>query len=150
VTPDTIEKDVVINAPAQTVYRVLTEPAQLARWFADAASLEPVPGGQGSLTFGDRATNQAMTVNLTVVAAEPPDRLVFRWGYPEDEQPAESNSTLVEVALTAQGGTRLRLTESGITSLSRSDEDKAAYYEVFSKGWDSHLANLQDYAAAQS
>lgn len=86
-----------------------------------------MPGGQGSLTFADRATSQRMTVKLTVAAAEPPHWLAFRWGHPEDEQPTKGNSTLVEFALTADGGgAHLRLTESGITALHRPDQDKAA------------------------
>ena len=150
-TPGTITKDILINAPAEIVYRVITRPDQIVRWFADAADLDPVPGGRGSLTFADRATSQPMTVKLTVTAAEPPNRLAFHWGYPEGGQPAEGNSTLVEFALTAEGGsTRLRLTESGITALRRPDQDKAAYYEALDKGWDTHLASLQDYAAGQS
>lgn len=150
-TPDTIEKDILINAPAETVYRVITEPDQIARWFADAADLDPVPGGQGSLTFADRATNQRMTVRLAVQAAEPPHRFVFRWDYPDGEQPAEGNSLLVEFALTAEGtGTRLRVTESGFAALRRPGQDMVGYYEAHGKGWDAHLASLQDYVAGQS
>jgi uncharacterized protein YndB with AHSA1/START domain len=79
-TPDTIKKDILINAPVEIVYRMITQPDQIAQWFADAADLHPVPGSQGSLTFDDRATSQRMTVKLTVVAAEPSHGLAFRWG----------------------------------------------------------------------
>ena len=73
-TPDAIEKEILINAPVATVYRVITEPDQIARWFSDAAELDPVPGGAGTLTFEDRATSQRMAVKLVVQAAEPPRR----------------------------------------------------------------------------
>ena len=150
-TPDTIEKDILINAPAETAYRVITQPDQIAQWFADAADLDPVPGGRGSLTFADRATSQRMTVKLTIQAAEPPHRFAFRWDYPDGEQPTEANSLLVEFTLVAEGnGTRLRVTESGITALRRPDQDKAAYYEALNKGWDTHLASLQNYASRLS
>jgi uncharacterized protein YndB with AHSA1/START domain len=151
VTANAIEKDILISAPAETVYRVITEPAQIARWFADAADLDPVPGGQGSLTFEDRATSQRMAVKLTVQAAEPPHRFAFRWDYPDGEQPTESNSLLVEFTLTAEGdSTRLRVTESGFTALRKPDAEKAGYYEAHDKGWDAHLASLQNYVAGQS
>jgi uncharacterized protein YndB with AHSA1/START domain len=150
-TPDTIEKDILINAPAETVYRVITEPAQISQWFADAADLDLVPGGQGSLTFADRATSQRMTVKLTVQAAEPPHRFAFRWDYPDGEQPTEANSLLVEFTLLAEGdGTRLRVTESGFAALRRPDQDKADYYQAHDKGWEVHLASLQGYVAGQS
>jgi uncharacterized protein YndB with AHSA1/START domain len=147
--PDAIEKDILINAPAETVYRVITEPSQVSQWFADAADLEPVPGAQGSLTFADRATSQRMTVRLTVQAAEPPHRFAFRWDYPDGEQPTESNSLLVEFTLAAEGNrTRLRVTESGFAALRRPDQDTAGYYEAHDKGWDAHLASLHNYVAA--
>jgi uncharacterized protein YndB with AHSA1/START domain len=151
VTPDKVEKDILINAPAETVYRVITDPDQISQWFADAAELDPVPGGQGRLTFEDRATTQRMSVRLTVHAAEPPHRFAFRWDYPEGERPAEGNSLLVEFTLAAEGtGTRLRVTESGFAALRKPDEDKAGYYEAHDKGWDAHLASLQGYVAGQS
>ena len=150
-TPDAIEKEIVINAPVETVYRVITEPAQIAQWFADAADLDPVPGGEGTLTFEDRATSQRMAVRLVVQAAEPPHRFAFRWDSPDGERPHEGNSLLVEFTLTAEGdGTRLRVTESGFTALSRPDDEKVGYYEAHDKGWDIHLANLNGYVTGQS
>lgn len=150
-TPDIISKDILISAPAETVYRVITEPDQIARWFADAAELDPVPGGEGILTFEDRATTQRMAVRLTVQAAEPPRRFAFRWDYPDGEQPREGNSLLVEFTLTAEGdGTRLRVTESGFAALARPPQEKAGYYEAHDKGWDAHLASLHGYVAGQS
>jgi uncharacterized protein YndB with AHSA1/START domain len=151
VTPNAIEKEILINAPAETVYRVITEPDQISQWFADAAELDPVPGGAGSLTFADRATSQRMTVKLAVQAAEPPHRFAFRWDYPDGEQPTEDNSLLVEFTLTAEGdSTRLRVTESGFAALRKPDAEKAGYYEAHDKGWDTHLASLQGYASEQS
>ena len=150
-TPGQIEKDILINAPVETVYRVITESSQISQWFADAADLDPVPGGQGSLTFADRATSQRMAVKLTVQIAEPPHRFAFRWDYPDGEQPTEGNSLLVEFTLAAEGdGTRVRVTESGFAALSRPEAEKASYYETHDKGWEVHLASLQGYAAGQS
>jgi uncharacterized protein YndB with AHSA1/START domain len=150
-TPNAIEKEILINAPAETVYRVITEPAQISQWFSDAAELVPRPGGEGSLTFEDRATSQRMSVRLRVQAAEPPYRFAFRWDYPDGEQPHEGNAPLVEFTLTAEGtGTRLRVTESGFAALQRPEQDKAAYIDMHDKGWEIHLTSLQDYVARQS
>src|SRR5260370_37485994 len=87
--PDAIEKEILIDAPADTVYRVLTEPAQIVQWFADAAELDAVPGGEGKLKFEERATRQRQAVRLRVEAAKPPHRLAFRWDYPADTQPPD-------------------------------------------------------------
>jgi uncharacterized protein YndB with AHSA1/START domain len=151
VTPDTIEKHILINAPAETVYRIITEPGQITQWFTDAADLEPIPGGEGTLIFADRATTQRMAVKLTVQAAEPPHRFCFRWAYPDGEQPREDNSLLVEFTLTPEGtGTRLTVTETGFAALGKPEQDKADYYQDHDKGWDNHLASLQNYVARQS
>jgi uncharacterized protein YndB with AHSA1/START domain len=145
-TPNAIEGDILIEAPADTVYRVLTEPAQIAQWFSDAADLDPRSGGEGVLAFEDRATSQRAVVRLRVEAAEPPCRFAFRWDYPEGAQPDEGNSLLVEFTLTEEGtGTRLRVTESGFGALNWPEADKAGYYEAHTKGWDAHLASLRDY-----
>ena len=72
--PETIEKDILIRVPAETVCPVITEPAQSALGFAGATDLDPVPGGQGGLTFADRATSRQMSVSLTVQAGDPPHR----------------------------------------------------------------------------
>ena len=149
--PDAIEKEILIDAPVETVYRVITEPAQISQWFSDAAELDPVPGGEGRLTFEDRATSQRMSVRLRVEAADPPRLFAFRWDYPDGEQPREGNSPLVEFTLTAVGtGTRLRVTESGLVALQKPEQEKAAYIDIHDKGWDAHLASLQDYVTRRS
>ena len=146
--PNAIEKEILIAAPPETVYRVITEPAQISQWFSDAAELDPRPGGEGRLTFEDRATSQRMAVRLRVEAAEPPHRFAFRWDYPDGEQPHEANAPLVEFTLAAEGaGTRLRVTESGFTALQRPEQDKVTYIDIHDKGWDVHLASLHDHVA---
>jgi uncharacterized protein YndB with AHSA1/START domain len=146
--PDAIEKEILIDAPVETVYRVITEPAQVSQWFSDTAELDPVPGGEGTLIFDDRATSQRAVVRLTVQAAEPPHRFCFRWDYPDGERPREGNSLLVEFTLTAEGGgTRLRVTESGFAGLEGAAQDT---YAAHDKGWDIHLASLQGHVSGQS
>ena len=41
-------------------------------------------------------------------------------------------------------------TESGFAALRKPDQDKAGYYEAHDKGWDAHLASLENYVAGQS
>jgi uncharacterized protein YndB with AHSA1/START domain len=50
------------------------------------------PGGEGRLTFDDRATSQRMAVRLQVQAAEPPHRFSFRWDHPDGAQPHVGNA----------------------------------------------------------
>jgi uncharacterized protein YndB with AHSA1/START domain len=145
-----IEREILIEARAETVYRAITEPDQISQWFSDTAALDPRPGGEGVLVFEDRATSQRATVQLQVVAAEPPHRFAFRWDHPEGTRPHEGNSLLVEFTLTAEGtATRLRVSESGFGALRRPDQDIAAYYDAHDKGWDVHLGSLHDHVLGE-
>lgn len=145
-TADVVEREILIQAPPETVWRVVTEPSQIIHWLSDSAELDPRPGGEGMLAFGDQAA--AYVVRMRVEAAEPPHRFVFRWDYPDGEQPAEGNSLRVEFNLASEGaGTRLRVTESGFAALQQPDQDKTAKYESHEKGWEVHLARLQDHAS---
>ena len=91
------------------------------------------------------------TVRLLVESVEPPHRFSFRWDYPDGAKADEGNSLRVEFTLTAEGpSTRLRVTESGFPALERPEDEKAAYADARTKGWDIHLASLRDYVSGQS
>jgi uncharacterized protein YndB with AHSA1/START domain len=149
--PSVIEREVLIDAPVEVVWRIVTQPDQIRQWFSDAAEIDLRPGGEGKLTFNMRATSSEATVRLQVVSVEPPHTFAFRWDHPEGAEAREGNSLLVEMTLTPEGGrTRLRLTESGFPALNRTEEEKAAYIYDHERGWDMHLASLRKYASGQS
>ncbi len=143
--PDrTIEREIVIDAPADVVWRTITEPDQIALWFADRVDLDLRPGGRGSLGFRSRATGQPMTAVLVVEAVEPPHRFSFRWGHPEGETPVAGNSLLVELTLLPEGPgrTRLRVAETGLAETGWPDERQSDYVDDHRGGWQVHLARL--------
>ncbi|MFN8075672.1 MAG: SRPBCC domain-containing protein [Kineosporiaceae bacterium] len=147
--PSTVEQEIFIEAPVEVVWRIITEPEHITQWFSDRAEVTPSPGGQGTLTFAIDATTD-VSLPLTVVAAEPPHRFVYRWEYPGGEEPRDGNSLLVEFTLApAEAGTLLRVVESGFDLLDRVDEAKAANAAEHVKGWAEHLARLQTYAPGQ-
>ena len=146
---DRIEREIVIDAPPEIVWDVLTRPDHIKAWFADAVEIEVVPGGRGRFTWVQDA-GPASTVVLRVERADPPRYLSYRWNFPEGEEPREGNAPLVEFSLSAEAsGTRLRLVESGIGSLERSEDDKSRYHDDHTHGWDALLAKLVDYASRQ-
>jgi uncharacterized protein YndB with AHSA1/START domain len=135
VTDNSIEREVMIEAPIEVVWRTITEPEQISRWFTDDVQLDARPGGRGVLVFvNDDATQ---TVELFVEAVEPPTRFAFRWAHPNGERPVAGNSMLVEFILASEGDeqTRLRVVETGLELLSWTDADKAAYAEDHRGGW---------------
>jgi uncharacterized protein YndB with AHSA1/START domain len=149
VVADRIEREILIEAPPEIVWEVLTQPKHITAWFADAAEIDAVPGGRGCFTW-ITAPDRQNTVTLRVEHAAPPHYLAYRWNAPEGEEPREGNAPLVEFRLTPEAaGTRLRVVESGISGLERPEDAKAAYRDDHARGWDHLLAKLVDYASGQ-
>ena len=149
--PSRIERDILIEAPVDVVWRAVTEPDQIVLWFSDAAAIDLRAGGEGTLTWGQRATTTPITVRIAVETVERPRLFSFRWAHPEGEQARQGNSMLVEFTLTPEGEhTRLRVVETGLAELEWPEEQKATYVDEHSHGWEAHLAELRKYAAQQS
>ena len=141
----TIARDIEIEAPADVVWRTITEPEQIREWLCDGVELEPRPGALGTLTFRADADDR-LVVDVTVVDADPPRCFSFRWCYPSDEDATADNSTLVTFTLTADGDarTRLRVVESGIDHLDKSDHEKQEYFDQHQLGWQVRGDALRD------
>jgi uncharacterized protein YndB with AHSA1/START domain len=145
VVPNQIERETLIDAPLDVVWGVVTEPAQITRWFSDAAQLDLRPGGEGMLSW-----EQHGPVQLRVERVERPHLFSFRWMYPQGSEPLEGNSMLVEFTLSDEGGkTRLRVVESGLAAVDWAEEEKAKYLDSHSRGWERHIGELDRYMAAQ-
>jgi uncharacterized protein YndB with AHSA1/START domain len=144
-----IEQEILIDAPIDVVWRTITEPDQIAQWFADRVEVDLHPGGAGTLVFEDKGTTRATTVPLVVITVEPRRRFSFRWGHPEGEDPVAGNSVLVEFTLAAESSdrTRLRVEETGLDVIGWPGERKAHYAEDHRHGWAVHIARLGDLMA---
>ena len=92
-----IEREVLIEAPAEVVWRTITEPDQMSQWFADRVELVVEPGAHGFMGFGDQGGP------VVVETVDPPVRFSFRWNHPRGEEPVAGNSMLVEFTLTPEG-----------------------------------------------
>jgi uncharacterized protein YndB with AHSA1/START domain len=148
--PDRIERDIVIDAPVEVVWSVLTEPDYMKAWFADAVELDARKGGAGTLTWIPGGAARQVTVALRIERIDRPRFVSFRWNFPPGEEPTDRNAPLVEFTLTPEGEkTRLHLVESGIRMLDRSDDQKATYADEHNRGWDVLLAKLGEYAPSQ-
>lgn len=146
--PDRIEREVLIEAPVDVVWEIVTEPAQISRWFSDSVELDLRPGGEGVLVFNERATTRPTAVRLRVEEVDPPRYFSWRWAHPDGVEPDESNSLLVELTLSAEGeSTRLRLVESGFRGLRESEEERERHLEEHRHGWDTHLGRLREHVA---
>ena len=133
-----IEREVLIEAPVEVVWRTITEPDQMSQWFADRVELEAKPGAHGYLGFGDQGGP------VVVEVVDPPTRFSFRWNHPVAEEPVAGNSMLVEFTLIPEGDerTRLRVVESGHELLAWSDAEKQHYAGEHQEGWAGYLDRL--------
>ena len=142
--PEQIEREVMVEAPIERVWAVVTRAEHVGSWFGDAgAEIDLRPGGAMTITW-----TQHGTCHARVERVEPPHVFAYRWARPAHEEVHDGNSTLVEFTLTPEGEqTRLRVVESGFRLLDLPEEEQAKYAEGNTKGWRSELDELRAYAA---
>lgn len=135
-----IEREFHVEAAPEVVFEVISSPAHIHEWWHADADLEPVAGRSGELVWGDRSSDDAHIARITVVEADRPRVFAFRWVYDEGAQPAEGNSLLVTFELAAtDGGTTVRLTETGFRERGWEAALLEAHYNDHSAGWDAHV-----------
>ncbi|MER7583847.1 SRPBCC domain-containing protein [Kitasatospora sp. NPDC097691] len=141
--PDTIERTVVINAPRERVWSVLTEPAFLGRWFGSGQPVE-IDLRPGGLVVFDHGVHG--TIPARIRAVEPPHALSWRWSQgAAGQEPDDTNATLVEFTLAADvptGGTRLTMVESGFASLGLPAGEAADRHRANTLNWPGKLDRL--------
>jgi uncharacterized protein YndB with AHSA1/START domain len=142
----TIEREIHIEASPEVVFDVVSSPEHVREWWPDEAEYPAVPGGAGRIGFGD--SSQGTTwVQFTVVDAVPPRHFSFRWTHDEGEAATPGNSLLVVFELEpSDGGTLLRMTESGFRERGWDEAKVAAEHADHVSGWDFFLPRLQAYA----
>jgi uncharacterized protein YndB with AHSA1/START domain len=141
-----IEREVLIEAPAEVVWSTITEPDQISQWFADRVELVLEPGAHGYMHFGDQGGP------VVVETVDPPTRFSFRWNHPHKDEPVAGNSMLVEFTLVPESEerTRLRVRESGHELLAWPDAEKSRYAEEHQGGWETYMNRLATLVAQRS
>ena len=142
--PEQIEREVVIAAPIERVWDVITRPEHVGSWFGDAgAEIDLRPGGVILIHWKEYGTGHGI-----VERVEPPHVFAWRGALLGHTEVRDGNSTVVEFTLTAVGdGTRLRVVESGFATLDLPEEERAKQAEGNVEGWRIKTAELADYVA---
>ena len=133
-TVDPVTAAIDIDAPIDAVYAMFTEPDQLIRWIGIRAMLEPTPGGQFrfELMPGEFCSGRYLEL-------DPPNKVVFTWGWESGALPVEPGSSTVTVVLTEEGGTTH-------VQLTHSDLPTDAMREHHAGGWGNFLPRLKEAA----
>jgi uncharacterized protein YndB with AHSA1/START domain len=135
---DHIEREIVIDAPVERVWKALVEPEF---WVAEGNT--PQEFREGATIVSEHA--EYGTFPQRIEKVEPHRYLSYRWAsaFP-GEQPGEANSTLVEFTLVDEGGkTRLRALESGFAGLAATEDHRRSSHEDNVGGWRQVLDELR-------
>ena len=123
-----------IDAPADRVFAMFTDPDRLVRWIGLTADVDARPGGRFRFEIvpGEFCEGEYVEV-------DPPRRVVVTWGWTDPSFGVPPGSSRVTVELTELDGarTRLRLTHDQLP-------DEAV--EIHDEGWTKFLAQLKEHA----
>jgi uncharacterized protein YndB with AHSA1/START domain len=139
---DALEMVREIRATPEQVFRALTDPEELMKWWSARGMLTRAhtnlrPGGEYRLEFLS-PDGEAAWVKGQYQVVEPPRRIVKTWF--NSKFPDLRNT--VEFRLEpSTGGTRLTLVHSGLA-------DRPEAFEDYEKGWPDVLGYLLAWAAA--
>jgi uncharacterized protein YndB with AHSA1/START domain len=148
-TSDRIEKQIVLDAPRERVWRAITDVNEFNEWFGVALTspFKPRAVVSGRVTHPG---HEHLVMTVWVEAMESPRRFSFRW-YPEATNPNVDYSgeptTLVTFTLedAPNGATRLTVVESGFDAVPESR--RAAAFSGNSKGWERQLESIRKHLA---
>lgn len=141
---DRIEKEIVLPAPRERVWRALTDVREFNRWFGVALT---APFAPGAVVSGQLASPgyQHLTMTVWVEEMVPERRFSFRWhpyAIEEGIDYSAEPTTLVSFTLEdVEGGTRLTIVESGFDAIPESRRDRA--FRANSEGWAIQLENVR-------
>lgn len=133
----TIERRIELPKSVDRVWKAISDPEHLSRWFGDGARFDLDPGSEGTVSWESHGT-----FALRVESVDPPKRLVWSWMHEAGVPFDPARSTRVEFTLEAAsgGGTVLRVKETGFRTESHLKENTA--------GWTDELAELVALLAA--
>ncbi|MGI9822900.1 SRPBCC domain-containing protein [Agromyces sp. Marseille-Q5079] len=133
-----VRRTIRIAAPVDKVWRAVTEPEQISRWFGRTELDGAGPGARGSITFEGYGR-----VPLAIESVDAPRLITYRWGnddaaghLPEE---LDDHSTVFTFTLEAVAdGTELTVVETGFDRTS----DPRANMADHAEGWVSELDKL--------
>jgi uncharacterized protein YndB with AHSA1/START domain len=106
----TIDLEIIIDAPPETVFDFFVDPRLMRRWMGGHVVLEPSNGGRFSVDIGSSHARGSF------VEVERPQRVVFTWGWEGSELVPPGSSTVTLILEPKDGGTLVRLTHADLPS----------------------------------
>lgn len=145
-TTDRIEKEILIRAPRGRVWRAISDSKEFGAWFQISFTEPFRPGArlQGRITYPGY---EHLVAEFAIEAMEAERRFAYRW-HPYAIDPnvdySQEPMTLVEFLLEdVEGGTRLRLVESGFDAIPA--ERRVDALRENEKGWAQQMEAIEGY-----
>lgn len=135
----TVRRTIRIAASVDAVWRAVTEPEHISKWFGRTELDGAGPGAQGTMTFPGYGV-----VPIRVEAIDAPRSVTYRWGNDDAlgrmaDKVDDATSTVFTFTLeTVTDGTQLTVVETGFERTS----DPAANLADHAEGWVSELDKL--------
>lgn len=140
-TDNTIELEVLLPAPAEQVWKMITTPEDVMAWYAfGGADIDPQPGGRIRFRWDEHGVYHGI-----VEEATQPSRFSFRYApFEADTVPEQGNSVIVSFQLSQRNGkTLLTLSERGYHELLMSEVEKRDNFEISKGAWVNSLELLR-------
>ena len=120
-----LEREIMIDATPETIWPFLTDPTKHVEWLGTVAEIDPRAGGVYRVLVGGQ--HQSAGEYVEVVREQ---KVVFTFGWEEENHPIPPGSTTIEISLHPEGDkTRVRLVHRGLPSDAVSDHgDGWAHY----------------------
>ena len=141
---DVITREIIVHATQEQVYRAITDPTQIVRWFPDAIEEGTLEVGQRPiLVFGSENHKS----QIYVQASTPHSYFAYRWvpgtGGIVGDVLAVPNTLVEFIIEESVHGTKVTVRESGFASLPESVAQ--ASFEDNSGGWEFMFDRLEKY-----
>jgi len=120
-----VDRTITIHADREVVFGFLTDSARWAQWWGAGSTIDARPGGVVHIRYpgGSEASG-------TVVEVDPPERIVFTYGYASGT-PIEPGGSTVTITLTPDArGTRLQLTHAVADEATRDSHVQGWRYQL--------------------
>jgi uncharacterized protein YndB with AHSA1/START domain len=154
---DRIEKQVLLRAPLERVWRAVTNAEEFGRWFGVRFDGPFVAGKPVTATITPTIVDEevakrqephaGVTTTWEIVAVEPQRRFAYRWHPCAGEADVDQEpTTLVEFVLAeTPDGVLLTITESGFDAIP--EARRASSFEANSEGWTMQTELIRRYLA---
>jgi uncharacterized protein YndB with AHSA1/START domain len=120
-----LDRIVVINAPREAVFRYFTESAHWAKWWGAGSTIDSRPGGKIYIRYPE-----GTEVAGEVVEVNPPERIVFTYGYVKGVPFAAGGSRVTIQLAGDRGATKLTLTHELADSALRDQHVQGWRYQL--------------------